>query len=112
MMAAVSPSTMPRFRHSRRTRNQTSPTPGVTLVKMPNTQNAGYRNPSTIIAASSRWMFPWNSSSATGGNARTHRNRRPPSQRAVANSTADHNQRKEYHSRAPAGLNRRAATGV
>ena len=25
---------------------RTSPTPGVTLVKIPNTQSAGYRNPS------------------------------------------------------------------
>ena len=78
--------------------------PGVTLVKIPKTQNAGYRNPSTIIAASSRWMLPWYSSSATGGNARTHRNRRPPSQRTVASSSADHSHRNDAPLEGPGGV--------
>ena len=52
--------------HSRRTANQTSPTPGVTLVSCTNDQVPAHRKPSTIAAASSRWMFPMRISWLTG----------------------------------------------
>ena len=57
-MAAVTPRAIASARHSRRTANQTSPIPGVTFVRMTKAHVHGYRKPSTIAAAMSRWMLP------------------------------------------------------
>ena len=58
MTAAVAPSAIPRFRHSRRTANQSRPIPGVTLVSRMSAQAAGQRKPTTIATASSSEMLP------------------------------------------------------
>ena len=57
-IAAVEPSAIARGRHSRRTANQSRPTPGEILVRSTNAQAAGNRKPTTIATVSSRWMLP------------------------------------------------------
>ena len=65
-MTAVVPSANASGRHSRRTANHRRPTPGVTLVSSTNAQVPAQRNPSTIAAASSRWICPIRISWLTG----------------------------------------------
>ena len=55
--APVTPSAIASARHSRRTANQSSPIPGVTLVSSTNPHVHGYRKPSTIAAAIHRWIL-------------------------------------------------------
>ena len=64
MTAAVAPSAIPRFRHSRRTANQSRPIPGETLVSRMSAQTAGQRKPTTIATASNNEMLPPASSAA------------------------------------------------
>ena len=60
--AAVAPSAIARFRHSRRTANQSRPMPGVTLVSRMSAQAAGQRKPTTMATASRSEMLPPDSS--------------------------------------------------
>jgi len=55
---SVAPTAIVRDRHSRRTANHSSPTPGVTFVRRMNAQAAGYRKPTTIASAMSISMLP------------------------------------------------------
>ena len=57
-MATVAPSAIARDRHSRRTANHSSPTPGVILVSSTKDQAAGHLNPSTIATATSNSILP------------------------------------------------------
>src|SRR4029078_6684853 len=50
-IAAVAPSTIARLRHSRRTANHSTPTPGVTFVSSTNAHVAGHRKPTTLSIA-------------------------------------------------------------
>ena len=65
-MTAVAATASARARHSRRIANHSSPRPGVTLVSSGNAHVPDQRNPSTIAAASSRWMLPIITSWLTG----------------------------------------------
>ncbi len=103
LTAAIVPATptaIASWRHSRRTTNHRRPTPEVALVSRMTAHEAGCAKPMTIAAAMNRWMLPWYSSSATGGNARRARLQRPPSQMTVATMTAIHSHRKTHHGKA------------
>src|ERR1035437_5812913 len=63
---AVAPRAQASDRHSRRTTNQSSETPGVTFVSRPMDHRAGYSKPRTHTVARSRFTLPWYSSSGTG----------------------------------------------
>ena len=65
-ITAVVPRATIRDRHSARATNHRSPTPGVTLVSSTNAQVPAQRNPSTIAAASRRWICPIRISWLTG----------------------------------------------
>jgi hypothetical protein len=67
---------MARLRHSCRTTNQSSPIPGVIFVSRTSDHVHGQRNPSTIAAASSRWMLP-PASSISASTTPTASHRRP-----------------------------------
>ena len=64
---AVAPRAMASGRHSRRTTNQSRPTPELGLVSSTKAQVQGCLKPSTMATAMRMWMLPWNSSSATKG---------------------------------------------
>ena len=68
---AVAETAIARCAHSRRTANQSRPIPGVTLVNSTNAHVQGQRNPRTMAAASSRWMFPDPISDAIAGTRRS-----------------------------------------
>ncbi len=61
-MTAVVARAIANDRHSRRTANQRTPTPGVIFVSSRNDQAYGQRKPSTMAAPSIRWMLPTNRS--------------------------------------------------
>ena len=89
-IAAVAPSAIARFRHSRRTANHSSPTPGVTFVSSTNAHVAGHRNPTTIATAMNAWMLPIATSMNTGGSSITRPSHRPLSQRNATTIAAVH----------------------
>src|SRR4029077_7395586 len=68
-MTAALPTPIARFRHSRRTTHHSAVTPGAALERTRNAYATGERIERTSAAPISRWMLPWYSSDATGGNA-------------------------------------------
>ena len=77
-----------RLRHSRRTANQTSPTPGVTFERRMNDQVAGQRNPATIAAAMRISMLPSAIDATTGWRRSSGSDSRPAVQASAAMSSS------------------------
>ena len=72
---AVPPRAIARLRHSRRTTNHSSPTPGVIFVSSTIDQVHGQRKPSTMAAARTRWTLPPASSMAARTTPTTNQRR-------------------------------------
>ena len=101
-IAAVEPRAIARGRHSRRTANQSRPTPGEILVRSTNAQAAGNRKPTTIATVSSRWMLPPAISIAPMSRPRA-KNRGPHRYQTAPMRIAVHTAMKTCHGRAVSG---------
>ncbi len=110
-MTAVAPSAMPSARHSRRTANHSSPTPGVTFVSSIRAHIQGYRKPSRMAAAYNRWTLPTMHSNSTGGSGSTHHQSRPASQTTMATWRAVQPSRNTGQGNNPRTANSCAAAG-
>ena len=87
-IAAVTPRAIASARHSRRTRNQTSPTPGVTLVRSGSAHAADHRKPMTMTAAYSRCTLPEMISNGIGRNSIAGSDQRPSSHHTMPKLSA------------------------
>ena len=111
--AAVTPRAMARFRHSRRTANQRSPTPGVTFVRSGIAHSHGRPKPRTIAAVTTTLNWPISSSREIGKRRISQiRGHGRPSQAASPTIVAAQRAMKTGWGRLPMTPKTRAATGV